>query len=803
MKLYIATTSLNFDTIMSTESVSPATFYYRRGFGIKLFYDKASFCLPNSILLTDVCPIFSISNKEVEHRPMILEIDDNNYPDDYFKKVKEDDDIDVYQTSKTLYLTPSSCRILFTSQRDLSYTLSKAESIIESKFALYEQLGAIAVVKESYDTVRINAKTFSVADIDTPDDKCIRQDALIDRAKGFVVSYLIGASKALTPDSVRLQRITNEIKNGIYSLRTSDSNNDFKQNAIKDLTSQANSLANKLDPVRQEIAKKIDTFLETTHASELLNGASHEAVLKWLKESGLYQAVFNKAATGLRVVNYSQVAAEAISASEESFGKVMDYIQAYTNSILKKKNVDVSAKNVFKLTADLNCVEINDSSITSESAEKLEIFYNLFKDPSFTTVNIRSERARYVEEAGKALFSRTDDQGEREYFNALLDNLEHAQKFDILMSDSLALQSLAAFMKSPDADIEKLSSLLISSEVADSRIAFGLWGLFYGYSSIPNSLFKELVSTYNVEKANRYISEMNELFFHGKPVFGKTEPKKRKGKIGKVIDFFFGEEKEDDIEVQLAPSNPSTSESSQAKTSYQSSTLFPDEEMSAIKDKQVETFQTVSSANKFTVEQGSDDLPGDFADVYDVLEPIIHSVPGNIKKREEFIRYYCGELKKICYSAGSFAAIKTGIDRIPSPVNKSNWDKLKKPLKDAVVKEQNSKLDSGIKDDISVTRKKSIITDGDAPAVVKQRLNNFVHDSDVLRKIDSGFKYFIKGYQPGGFYDKPGADKSNHHVIDHWVSWCFSEVNKYNRLSNEYRFIIDSVAKKLKEYYGE
>ena len=802
MKLYIATTSLNFDTIMSTESVSPASFYYRRGFGIKLFYDKASFRLPNSILLTDVCPIFSISNKEVEHRPMILEIDDNNYPDDYFKKVKEDDDIDVYQTSKTLYLTPGSCRILFTNQRDLSYTLSKAESIIESKFALYEQLGAIAVVKESYDTVRISAKTFSVADIDTPDDKCIRQDALIDRAKGFVVSYLIGASKALTPDSVRLQRITNEIKNGIYSLRTSDSNNDFKQNAIKDLTSQANSLANKLDPVRQEIAKKIDTFLETTHASELLNGASHEAVLKWLKESGLYQAVFNKAATGLRVVNYSQVAAEAISASEESFGKVMDYIQAYTNSILKKKNVDVSAKNVFKLTADLNCVEINDSSITSESAEKLEIFYNLFKDPSFTTVNIRSERARYVEEAGKALFSRTDDQGEREYFNALLDNLEHAQKFDILMSDSLALQSLAAFMKSPDADIEKLSSLLISSEVADSRIAFGLWGLFYGYSSIPNSLFKELVSTYNVEKANRYISEMNELFFHGKPVFGKTEPKKRKGKIGKVIDFFFGEEKEDDIEVQLAPSNPSTSESSQAKTSYQSSTLFPDEEMSAIKDKQVETFQTVSSANKFAVEQGSDDLPGDFADVYDILEPIVLSAPV-VQKREEFFRFYCGELKKLCYSANSYAAIITGIANLPRCINGKGWDNIKKELKTAVIEAQTSKFAASINEENPYSRKISIIYDPDAPAILEQRAKNFIPDREVLNKVISGFKYYIKGYQPGEYYDREGASKANSPVIDRWAKWCFAESNRYTRLSNDYRIIIDSVVRGLKQYYGE
>ena len=61
MKLYIATTSLNFDAIVSTDSVSPAAFYQQRGFGISLFYDKASFSLPNSILLTDAFPVFSIN----------------------------------------------------------------------------------------------------------------------------------------------------------------------------------------------------------------------------------------------------------------------------------------------------------------------------------------------------------------------------------------------------------------------------------------------------------------------------------------------------------------------------------------------------------------------------------------------------------------------------------------------------------------------------------------------------------------------------------------------------------------------
>ena len=131
MKLYIATTSLNFDAIVSTDSVSPASFYQQRGFGITLFYDKASFVLPNSILLTDAFPIFSINRSDVDHRPMVIEIDTLDYPD-YFEAVKKNIDHTVYRTERTIYITPATSKIFFFSEADKSATLAKAESIFSS-----------------------------------------------------------------------------------------------------------------------------------------------------------------------------------------------------------------------------------------------------------------------------------------------------------------------------------------------------------------------------------------------------------------------------------------------------------------------------------------------------------------------------------------------------------------------------------------------------------------------------------------------------------------------------------------------
>jgi len=807
MKLYIATTSLNFDTIMSTESVSPASFYFRRGFGIKMFYDKASFIHPNSILLMDACPLFSLDNKEVEHRPMVIEIDDSDYPG-AFEKVKEGNGCDIYRATRTLYLSPLSCKILFASPRDLSFTLSKSESILESKYILYEKTGAISVIDKRYETVKINQKTFEgIRDTGFPDDSCIRKDFLIDRAKGFIVSYMIGASKALTPESVKLQRLVRDIKNCIYSLRTNDNKAAAKQSPLRELTTEANALASQLDPVRKEIKKRLRDYLDKTNASQILNGSDEKQVIEWLKVAGLYQALYNKVAAGMKVVDYALLASDALNASEETFDKVMDYFQSYTDSIMKKENVEVPVKGLFRMAEDYNCIECADPAIAPESARKLEIFYNLFKDPSFTTSNIRPDSAHYVAEAGAALFGSVDgSQEEKDYFNALLDNLEHARKFDIKMSGSLALQSLAAFMKAPDSDIEKLSALLVSNEISDSRIAYGLWGLFYGYSCVPRNLYNDLVSSLGSKDTVDFIEGINKLFFQTNPENKQGKPKKSKGLLGRALDkiteVFEDTQSSQESDYATACESPATKVSKQKdnRLSEVQATLF-----SSLEDEDFEMEKrSQPSMPAVPPLPDDDDLPGEYAEVFGELEPLI--LEAKVKKDKDlFYTYYRSQVRKVCNSAVSFPALVSGLDQIPVQYNKSGWTDVKKNLKAKVRDVQQRQIDSRTSETSkpSSVKTKSIIRDSNAPEVVRQFANKSIEDRDVLGKIYSGFKYFHKGWQPGEYYDKTETMKDNSSVINRWVSWCFSEKNQYNRLTPDFRFVIDNLARQLKQYYGE
>ena len=66
-KLYIPTSSLNFNNILSSESISPCAFYPRRGFGFKRFEKVELNNLDNVILLYDKYPYFDIVDSQIEN----------------------------------------------------------------------------------------------------------------------------------------------------------------------------------------------------------------------------------------------------------------------------------------------------------------------------------------------------------------------------------------------------------------------------------------------------------------------------------------------------------------------------------------------------------------------------------------------------------------------------------------------------------------------------------------------------------------------------------------------------------------
>ncbi len=128
-KLYIPTTTLNFNSIMSSESISPAKFYSERKFGYSRFYKVAPNNFDYSITLYEKCPQFDITDKELENYPIVIQIDTKSIRDGLITKIAEN----TFISNQTIYINPISSRVIFRKQQELITTLAKAEPSIEAK----------------------------------------------------------------------------------------------------------------------------------------------------------------------------------------------------------------------------------------------------------------------------------------------------------------------------------------------------------------------------------------------------------------------------------------------------------------------------------------------------------------------------------------------------------------------------------------------------------------------------------------------------------------------------------------------
>lgn len=108
-KYYIPTSSLNFNNILSTESISPKIFYDRREFGYTRWFTVEENEIEEVTLLYSTPHIFACKDSDLEDHPMLIEIN----TDEEFKQISED----VFYTNKTIYLNPWDTIFYFFSEK--------------------------------------------------------------------------------------------------------------------------------------------------------------------------------------------------------------------------------------------------------------------------------------------------------------------------------------------------------------------------------------------------------------------------------------------------------------------------------------------------------------------------------------------------------------------------------------------------------------------------------------------------------------------------------------------------------------
>ncbi|MDE6235627.1 MAG: hypothetical protein K2M56_07760 [Muribaculaceae bacterium] len=243
MKYYIPTSSLNFNNILSTESLSPKSFYEKRGFGYQYWYSVEENCIDHLTLLYDKAHMFQRPESDVEDHPMLIEIDS----EDEFPQLYEG----VFYTDRTIYFNPWQTKFIFFSEKDKTVAMSLSDSSLETKLVrLYQKKIYVEQFEGEYQIIKKD-QIVSGGDIES----LIEEDYRLNKMKGLLYGYYIGASLSSSKKLVQRLNTLREILNIFSSVLSS-----YEKTFSYTQRSRLNELFDYLDsqhPIYADLEKEV------------------------------------------------------------------------------------------------------------------------------------------------------------------------------------------------------------------------------------------------------------------------------------------------------------------------------------------------------------------------------------------------------------------------------------------------------------------------------------------------------------------------------------------------------------------
>lgn len=545
-KLYIPTSTLNFNNIMSSESISPVSFYDKRKYGYKRFEKVEPNNFDNIIILYNKYPIFDIYDNKLENYPLVIEIDTRFISEDCVLEKNG-----IFYTSKYLYFNPFSTRIIFRNESERNASLSKAEPSIESKLIpLYQ--GQFVILSSDIESFEWNP--IDVDDLPIYDNNAVSFDIAINKLKGMLYGYLLGANSSSSPKVVSLKQKVKELRNVLSAVLASPdgSATHYQEQLLNNLYNGINQDLYGLSDVPSQINKVIAQKIEHYNAPTFV---------EILKGEGLYQEWLQKQISLLDLRYYHIMPFCLSHQATDKVAELDNYINSIDTTIRSydvKGKLDMSKMPVIQ---NRHILEIPDQK------EFLSTLFGEYLDEVWNGAEFLSSRYYFARVGGKLFREKTGDNWEkspaRTYINSLLKNLNEYAEFDINSTDSIILKSFAAFCQKGESDIDKLKDYLISNGIGDFRIAFALWGLIFGFAEMPKTLTNDLFENQDeiyISDCYKYIyKQLHSIELKGD--LDRTPKKEEKPNyiwqdmkhIGKKVgELFTGKTREKSPEISIA-----------------------------------------------------------------------------------------------------------------------------------------------------------------------------------------------------------------------------------------------------------
>lgn len=485
MKLFIATSSLNIDNILSTECIAPLSFYNARNYGYNTFYGLDLIPFKNVLILFSKIPYFEIKDNEHDSRPIVLEvdIDEKTTP---LTHIFENDRIHVYSLDSVLNLSPFNTRILFYNVNDLNHSRLSCSDSLTNKLGDHFKFD---LCKGDFNLAYLSGLNIHVEDTCKNYDAKVLQNNKLNVVKGFILGFYLGISKSVSSDTAVLLKIQKRIYDIVATLKN---NGGFGNSSFYQELKQLDTDFRKFDPSMRRCKEMWDNTL-TEHAipSDALN-----KFLKLYDEENVLKTNFMKK-NGLRsYVSLSQYGYDNIEAYRDS-------LKSYTSQIVKEDQIkQVSEFNVAN-TFDLDPT-YETCMLTKDSQETM--LFNKFIDTILwhgtapTSDTLRTDRfniATQITISAKKIWESLNWQWQgspaQQFMNDLRQNIKSFTPLDVKKQDNPILKALAAFILKGE-DFDAIVQFCEDNSYSDYSYSLALWGATIGYVKIPKPIIASITN---------------------------------------------------------------------------------------------------------------------------------------------------------------------------------------------------------------------------------------------------------------------------------------------------------------------
>lgn len=475
---YIATSSLNIDNILSSESISPIAFYKERLFGYKSFERLEGIPVDNVILLFSQIPQFSIYDRNRENYPMVLQIED----EEQLKSAQEVGEYvgcKVFAYADTIYLTPTNCKILFFSKKEEIMARQNCLDSLMNKLIDYFQFQTVnEPIENQLQDLVANIEWNSVRGLTS-----LPNENQHDKAKGFVYGYYLGATKGVSSQTAKMR----SLQKRTYDIISSILNNGGSSNAVFDEElRQLDKEIHQADPSRER-AKQL--WAEAAQHFQL----PVDSLNDFLKDIGCENIVKQKFCSNRRITfppTLSDYRQFQLQSYNQRMAQYVDSIVAYEQ---RRSTENFIVKSLFDIAPDYSTAMLageDSESMLFNSVLNRIVWDNVVDSTENLCIN-RGEVAykitviisEIIKEQGK------DWNGSQEqlYFHHLRENIQNFTPFNVCDIDNLVLQSLAAFILKGE-DYDALVSYMETAAIPVYKYALSLWGATIGYVQMPRTI---------------------------------------------------------------------------------------------------------------------------------------------------------------------------------------------------------------------------------------------------------------------------------------------------------------------------